>query len=101
MKIKKGDTVKILTGKNSGKSGKIISVDLKNWKVSVEGLNVYKKHVRPRREGEKGQIVEVTRPITASNVALVCGSCHKAIRVGYRLEGENKIRYCRKCGSAL
>ncbi len=93
--------VKVLAGKNSGKSGKVIGIDIKNQKVSIEGLNVYKKHVRPKREGEKGQVVDVTRPMAASNVILICGSCHKSIRIGYRLEGENKIRYCRKCGAAV
>lgn len=98
-KIKKGDTVKILAGKDIGKTGKIISV--KNQKVTVEGLNVYKKHVRPKRQGEKGQIVQVVRPINISNVALVCESCRKSVRVGYRLDGKSKFRYCRKCNVNL
>ncbi len=101
MKIKKGDTVRILTGKDAGKSGKVVSVLVNERRITVEGLNVYKKHVRPKREGEKGQIVDVVRPIDVSNAALVCPSCHKSIRVGYRVGDKSKIRYCRKCGSAI
>ena len=89
MKIKKGDTVKILAGKDRGKTGKIIKIDLNEETVTVEGFNLYKKHVRPRREGEKGQVI------------LVCPTCHKSVRAGYRFENEKKFRYCRKCNSKI
>lgn len=97
MRIKKGDTVKILTGKDRGKTGKVIKVYPKNEKVTVEGLNIYKKHVRPKRQGEKGEIVQVVRPIHISNVALFCGNCGKAVRAGFRLEEKQKVRYCKNC----
>ncbi|MEK7086774.1 MAG: 50S ribosomal protein L24 [Patescibacteria group bacterium] len=101
MKIKKGDTIKILTGKDKGKTGKVIRVDAKTEKITVEGLNIYKKHARPKRKGEKGQMVEVVRPIYISNAALVCHSCHKAVRVAYQINEGRKIRYCRSCKSQL
>lgn len=97
LKIKKGDQVKILIGKDKGKIGKIIKVDYKTKKVIVEGLNLVKKHVRPRRQGEKGEIVQVARPIDISNVMLICPSCNKAIRVGFKVEENKKYRFCRKC----
>lgn len=101
MKIKKNDTVKMLTGKDRGKTGKVIKVDTKSGKITIEGLNVYKKHVRPRKQGEKGEIVQVTRPVNISNVGLICPGCNKTIRVGYRFQNKNKVRYCRKCGQNL
>lgn len=101
MRIKKGDNVKILAGKDRGKTGKVLRVDQASGRIAVEGLNVWKKHARPRREGEKGEIVSVTRPLQASNVALVCPSCHEATRVGAKLEGEKKSRVCKKCGAVI
>ncbi len=101
MKIKKGDLVKILTGKDKGKTGKVIKAYPKEKKVTVEGLNLYKKHIRPRRQGEKGEIVLIARPIDVSNVALVCPHCHQAIRVGYTFQNGEKKRYCRKCGQVI
>ncbi len=99
--MKKGDIVKIITGKDSGKTGKVIKIDGKTGKVTVEGVNMYKKHSRPKREGEKGEVVTITRPFDASNALPVCGSCNKAVRESYRREKGAKIRYCRKCGSTF
>jgi len=101
MKIKKGDTVKILTGKDSGKSGKVLGVDIKKEKILVEGLNMFKKHQRPKRQGEKGEIISVARPMQASNVLLVCPGCSQATRIGYKLEGGKKLRICKKCKSTI
>ncbi len=101
MKIKKGDTVKVLTGKDRGKTGKVIKVYPKKGKVTVEGVNVYKKHTRPRRRGEKGEIVSVVRPMDASNVILVCPKCNKPTRSGCRFEGNKKVRYCKKCNAEI
>ncbi len=103
MKIKKGDTVKIMIGKDSGKAGKIMKVDASNLTIVVEGLNLFKKHMRPRKQGEKGQIVNLPRPLYISKVMLICPSCKKAARVGFRLEkdGEIKVRYCKKCQSSI
>ena len=101
MKIKKGDTVKILTGKDSGKTGKVLVIDTKKEKVLVEGLNMFKKHQRPKRQGEKGEIISVARPMEASNVLLVCPRCGQPTRVGYKLEGGKKLRTCKKCKSTI
>jgi large subunit ribosomal protein L24 len=101
MDIKKGDIVKVLTGKNRGKSGKVIRADEKTGRVSVEGVNLYKKHVKAKRQGEKGEVVELLRPVNISNVMLVCSSCHKATRVGHRVNGKIKARFCKKCQATI
>lgn len=101
MKVKKGDLVKILTGKDRGKTGKILKVISEGKKVIVEGLNIVKKHNRPRREGEKGQRVEIPRAIPASNIMVVCPKCGKTSRIGYKRTGEEKFRFCKKCKSEI
>ena len=101
MNIKKGDTVKILAGKDRGKSGKVMHADAKTSKVSLEGLNLYKKHVKPKKQGEKGQTVSIARPMDISNVAIVCASCNKQTRIGFRMDGDKKVRYCAKCKAAI
>ena len=99
--IKKNDTVQIMVGKDLGKQGKVLSVDSPNNRVVVQGVNVFKKHQRPKKQGEKGEVVSVSRSINASNVMLVCNSCGKPVRAGYRYDGDAKIRYCKKCQSAI
>lgn len=101
MKIRKNDQVQIIAGKDRGKRGKVLRVFPKVGKVSIDGLNVFKKHVRPKREKEKGQRIEFFSPLNISNVALICSHCGKLTRVGYRIEGKNKIRICKKCESEL
>jgi len=101
MKIKKGDTVLITKGKDRGRVGKIIKALPREKKVVVEGLNLVKKHIKPRREGEKGKIIEIPRPISISNVKLICPSCNKPTRVGYQIEKEEKYRYCKKCKALI
>lgn len=101
MKIRKGDTVQITTGKDAGKSGKVINVDSRGEKIVVEGLNVFKKHARPKTQNEKGQIVDVPRPMRASNVMLMCPSCHKPTRIGAKVDGTKKERMCKKCKAIL
>jgi len=97
MRIKKGDTVLILKGKDRGKQAKVLKGLPGQGRVLVEGVNIKKIHKRPRREGEKGQIVEVAAPLETSRVQLVCPQCHKATRVGYKRERGKKQRVCRKC----
>ena len=97
MKIKTGDTVLIISGKDRSKTGKVTEVFPKDNKIIVEGLNIVKKHVRAKREGEKGQRVEVPRPFDVSNVKLICPKCKKATRVGHRIIGKIKVRICNKC----
>ncbi len=101
MDIKKGDMVKVLAGKNRGKSGKVLHADLKTGRASVEGVNMYKKHVKAKRQGEKGEVVELLRPMDASNLMLVCPSCHKASRVGHHVNGKIKTRFCKKCQATI
>ena len=101
MKIKKGDKVKIILGKDRGREGQIEKVFPEKRKVLVAGLNIYKKHVRPKREGEKGGVVEISRPLDVAKVALICPKCGQPTRVGYQRTGEEKSRICRKCGEII
>lgn len=104
MKIKRGDTVLIIAGKDRTKKGKVIEVHLKDNRLVVEGINIVKKHVKPKRSGEKGQRVEVPRPFSVSNVKLICPKCKKAVRIEYKLieKGrEKKVRMCKKCGQEI
>jgi len=100
MKLKKGDTVLIISGKDKGRKGKILRTFPRENKILVEGINLIKKHRKPRRKGEKGQVIQVIqlfKPIAASNTKIICPKCGKATRVGYILNKERKIRICKRC----
>ena len=101
MNIKKGDKVIILAGKDKGKTGKVLQVFPTRERVSVEGLNLLIKHMRPRREGEKGQRIEFPAPLNISNLMLVCPKCNKPSRVSYKINKNDKeskkFRVCKKC----
>ncbi len=104
MKIKKGDKVKVIAGKDRGREGVVDRILPKKKAVVLPGLNIYKKAVRPKKEGDKGGVVDVARPLDVSKVMLVCPKCHRPTRVGYRtvtLKGkakkQEKNRICRKC----
>jgi len=99
MNIKRGDNVKMLSGKDAGKTGKVLRVDPKVRKVSVEGLNIRVKHVKPKRQGERGQRIEFAGFVDQSKVMLVCPSCGKCARIGSVKEGDKKMRQCKKCKS--
>lgn len=101
MNIKKGDTIKIISGKDRGKTGKVMQVDGKKGTVLVEGLNLYKKHKRPKRSGEKGETVTIPRPLAVSKAMLVCPNCGKETRLGHRQEQGQKLRYCKKCQAVV
>jgi len=101
MKIKKGDQVLVISGKDKGRKNKIVRVFLKEGKVIVGGINLRKKHVKPKKSGEKGQIVEISAPINVSNLKLICSKCGKPTRVGYKIEGKRKYRICKKCGKEI
>lgn len=105
MKLKKGDNVLITAGKDKGRTGKITRAYPKESKVLVEGINLKKKHVRPKREGEKGQIVEVPSPFDISDVKMICPKCGKVTRVGYKIERSKerpeKFRICKKCNQEI
>ncbi|MBI4993417.1 50S ribosomal protein L24 [Candidatus Wolfebacteria bacterium] len=101
MKIIKNDTVKILSGKDKGKSGKVLKVFPKDGKILVENINIFKKHIRPKKQGEQGQIIDLSRPIYANKAAIICQSCGKAVKTGYRIEGKIKSRICKKCQAKI
>lgn len=101
MKVKKGDNVLIIAGKDKGRTGKIMKSLPKELKVLVEGINMKKKHVRAKRQGEKGQVVQTPMPMDVSNVKLICPKCGKASRVGYKATDKSKARICKKCGSEI
>lgn len=101
MRIRKDDIVQVMVGKDRGKSGKVLVVDQKNERLMVAGVNMYKKHKRPTKQGEKGQIISLTRSLPVANVQLLCTGCGKPTRLGYRFVGEVKSRICKKCGVAV
>ncbi|MDP3953360.1 MAG: 50S ribosomal protein L24 [bacterium] len=100
-KIKKGDKVLLRKGKDAGKSGKVLRVIPDKYTVVVEGLNILKKNIRAKKQGEKGQIVSVPSPVRVENVSLVCPGCHKPTRIGTRMKGDKKERYCKKCKAKI
>jgi len=101
MKIKKGDTVKMLYGKDSGRQGAVIAVDTKKSRVVVEGLNIYKKHIKGDGRTKVSEIVNITKSVPISKVMLICPLCSKATRVGYKIDADAKVRVCKKCGKAI
>ncbi len=101
MRIKKGDNVQVLSGNDKGKTGEVLEVIPKLDKVVVKGVNVRKKHVKARRQGEESGIISVECAIPSSKVNVVCPKCGKATKVGYSIEKEEKVRVCKKCGAKL
>jgi large subunit ribosomal protein L24 len=101
-KLKKGDRVVVLSGKDRGKDGTIMRVLPDKGKLIVEGVNVAKKHQRPTRATMQGGIIDKDMPLNASNVALWCNSCKRGVRVGFRFDAAGKkVRICRKCGGDI
>jgi large subunit ribosomal protein L24 len=100
MKLKKGDRVRVLSGKDVGKEGEITRVIPERNRVIIDGINVAKRHQRATRATMQGGIIDKDMPIHVSNVAIVCNECGPT-RIGYRFEGTDKIRVCRKCGKDL
>lgn len=99
-KLKKGDQVKLIAGKDKGKTGSILKVDRENGRVFVDGLNMIKKTVKPKSQGEKGNIVEIEAAVHISNVMIICPKCGPT-KIGIRMDGENKVRFCKKCEGVL
>lgn len=97
MKLRKGDNIKVISGNDRGKSGKILSVFPDEERVIIEGVNMKKKHVRSRTQQRKGEVVKVPLPIRASRTMLICPHCSKPVRVGFRTENDVKHRVCRAC----
>lgn len=98
-KIKKGDTVKIITGKDSGKEGKVLSVDTKSNKVLVEGINMITKHSKPTAANQNGGIIQKEAPIHASNVMYLHKG--KATRIGFKFENDKKVRFAKSTGEVI
>jgi large subunit ribosomal protein L24 len=101
MKIKEKDTVLIISGKDKGKKAKVLMSYPKDGKILVEGVNIRKKHQKPKRTGEKGQIIEKPSPISVSNAKLVCPKCGEPARVGYKTIENKKYRTCKKCSQEI
>ena len=101
MKIRKGDKVTIICGKDRDKTGTIERVIPKKNRVVVTGLNMIKKHIRPSRNNPKGGVVDQAAPIDISNVKLVCPKCNRPTRIGFRLMKDEKKRQCKKCGEII
>ncbi len=101
MKIKKGDTVLIMSGKDRGKKGKVMKVFPEKNLILVEGINLKKKHQKGKKSGEKGQIILMPGSVSVSNVKLICQKCGKATKVGYQISDKNKFRICKKCKQTI
>ena len=101
MNIRKDDKVIVLSGKDKGKTGKVLTAMPKAGKVIVEGVNVASRHMKPRKQGEEGGIIKMETPIYVSKVMVVCPKCGKGTRVAHKLEGGKSVRVCKKCGAEL
>lgn len=101
MKIRRGDTVFIMRGKDRGKHGKVVRALPRERKIVVEGVALRKKHVRPRRAGQKGQVVEMPAAIPVSNARLECPKCKQRVRVGYVKTAKTKARICKNCEAQI
>ena len=100
-KICKGDKVQVLSGNDKGKTGEVLEVIPKADKIIVKGVNIRKKHVKPRKQGEEGGIISIESAIPSAKVNVVCSKCGIATKVGYSEEKGEKIRVCKKCGAKL
>ena len=101
MKLKKGDLIKVIRGKDKGKEGKIEKTFPKVNRVLVNNVNQFKRHLKARSQNQPSEIVTLTKPITVTNVSLICPKCHLQTRIGYRNEKDKKVRICRKCEAEI
>ncbi len=101
MRIHKNDIVLVIAGKDRNRKGKVIGSFPAKGKVVIEGINMRKKHVKPKRSGEKGQIIEMPVPMDVSNVKFICPKCGKLTRIEYKTDKEKKYRVCKKCGAEI
>ncbi|MFH1656648.1 MAG: 50S ribosomal protein L24 [Candidatus Nealsonbacteria bacterium] len=97
MKIHKEDQILVISGKDKGRKGKVIESLPKKGKIAVEGINLKKKHVKPKKSGDKGQIVTTPALFDVSDVKLICSKCGKAVRIEYKIDKKIKQRICKKC----
>ena len=101
MSIRKDDTVIVLSGKDKGKTGKVLEVMPKDKKVVVEKVNIVSRHTKPRQQGEQGGIIKKEAPIYACKVMRVCPKCNKPTRPAHKMSGDKKVRVCKKCGAEI
>ena len=101
LKIKKGDQVVVISGKEKGKKGKIQSAQPGEGKVIIQGVNFLVKHQKPKGQGKLGGIIKQEGAIDASNVMIFCSKCSKGSRVGYKIDNDKKVRICKRCGATL
>ncbi len=99
-RIKKNDEVKVIAGKEKGKSGKVLRINHEKARVVIEGVNMVKKAVKKRKQNDRGGIIDVEAGIHVSNVMVVCKKCGP-VRIGYKMENDKKVRFCKKCGEVL
>ena len=101
MIIKKVDTVQVLSGNDKGKTVEVLEVMPKTGKIIVKGVNIRKKHVKPRKQGDEGGIIPVECSIFSAKVNVVCPKCNKPTKIGYEMDKDKKVRVCKKCGAKL
>ena len=100
IKLRKNDTVKVIAGREKGKTGRIVRIDREKMRAVVEGLNMVKKAMKQKKQNQKGGITSVEAPMPVGKLMIVCGKCGPT-RIGYRMEENGKKRVCRKCGGDL
>ena len=100
-KIRKDDTVQVLAGKDTGKRGTVVRVLTNKDAVIVSGVNIVKKAMKKRSQQDQGGIAEIEAPLNISNVGIVCKKCGRPVKIGYKIDGDKKVRVCRKCGDIL
>ncbi len=101
-KIRKNDTVMVMAGKDRGRQGKVKEVRPKEGRVLIEGINIVKRHSKPRSVMQQGGILELEASIDLSNVSFICNSCGKPTRIGFKsLDNDTKVRFCKKCGEVV
>ena len=101
MKLKKGDNVKVLSGNDKGVTGEVLEVLPKANKVIVKGVNIRKRATKPKKAGDQGGLIASEHAINSSIVNIVCPKCGKAVKIGYKVNGDKKTRVCRNCGAEL
>lgn len=102
IKLKKGDKVKVMVGKDKGREGQVEEIFPKTRRVKISGVNLYKKHARARdKEGKGGGIIDIVRPLPVANVVFLCPKCGKAAKLGFKILKDGKMRICRKCQEVI
>jgi len=99
--IRKNDIVKVITGREKGKVGRVLKVDREKGRLFVEKLNLVKRHIKPGKTHPQGGIVEKEAPLAFSNVLIMCDKCNKPTRIAMRQDGEKRSRVCKRCGDVL